>query len=303
MEKNELVEYSKDLATSFNEFSSYELDVLVTLAYAARKQVKDHRNVDITSNVLLELDPKIIKKMVQGNVSTSRIEETLLSIFNTSIKIKKDDWEERRHIFEALKYNKDRSRIIFELKKEYIPLFFNLSSNFTQHELLEFTGLKSRHTKRLYQIVMSYKNLKKWEFIPEDFVKILNTKYRWVDIDTKIIKKASKELAEKTNIKNLEMVRERQGNTITKIILKWDIQQPEIIKEEKLDKKEIKKGVKKVEYIEQKSDENSLSYEELKMIEKIFEVTGIPFPDYQTKDDIPKLRAYIFLYQDKIKGV
>lgn len=298
MEKNELVEYSKDLATSFNEFSSYELDVLVTLAYAARKQVKDHRNVDITSNVLLELDPRIIKKMIQGNVSTSRIEETLLSIFNTSIKIKKDDWEERRHIFEALKYNKDKSRIIFELKKEYIPLFFNLSSNFTQHELLEFTGLKSRHTKRLYQIVMSYKNLKKWEFIPEDFIKILNTKYRWVDIDTKIIKKASKELAEKTNIKNLEMIRERQGNTITKIILKWDIQQPEIIKE---DPKEKKIEPIKEEFKESKED--TLSFEELSLIEKIYEATGIAFPDYKTKEDIPKLRAYILLYQDKVKGV
>lgn len=302
--KNEIVEYSKDFAMSFNKYSSYELDMMVTLAYAARKKIKDHRNVDINSNVLINLDPKIIKKMIQGNVSTARIEETLQNIFNTSIAIKKDNWTVHKHIFETLSYTQDKKEIIFELKKEYIPLFFNLSGNFTQHELLEFTGLKGKHAKRIYQIVMSYKKLKRWEIDPQEFLKILDVTYNWYDIENKIIKKVAKELEEKTNIINFKMERVKTGRSITNIILTWDIAQPEIIKE---DKKEIKSEKEKKEVIQETEEENlenndTLSFEELSLIEKIYQATGIEYPSYRSKEDIPKLRAYILLYQDKVKG-
>ena len=262
--KNEVVEYSKDFATSFNEFGSYELDLIVTLAYAARKKIKDHMNVNINENVNLFLDPKVIKKMVQGNVSTKRVEEALKSIFNTSVQIKKDGYKVHKHIFETLMYTEDKTEIIFELKKEFIPLFFNLSSNFTRHELLEFTGLKGRHAKRLYQIVMSYKNLKSWEFEPDEFLKILNTQYRWVDVDSKIIKKASEELSEKTNIKNLKMERVRSGKFISKIILKWDIAEEKIVDEiEEAEIVEAEIVEDKVKYV--------YNYEELKDIEATLE--------------------------------
>lgn len=230
-EKNEVVEYSKDFAMSFNKYSSYELDMMVTLAYAARKKIRDHKNVDINSNVLINLDPRIIKKMIQGNVSTARIEETLKNIFNTSIAVKKDNWIVHKHIFETLSYSQDKKEIIFELKKDYIPLFFNLSGNFTQHELLEFTGLKGKHAKRIYQIIMSYKKLKKWEIDPQEFLKILDVTYNWYDIEHKIIKKVAKELEEKTIIKNFEMERVKSGRSIIKIILKWDIKEEKIVDE------------------------------------------------------------------------
>lgn len=259
--KNEVVEYSKEFATSFNEFGSYELDLIVTLAYAARKKIKDHMNVNVNENVNLFLEPKVIKKMIQGNVSTKRIEEALKSIFNTSVQIKKDGYKVHKHIFETLTYTEDKTEIIFELKKEFIPLFFNLSNNFTRHELLEFTGLKGRHAKRLYQIVMSYKNLKSWEFAPDEFLKILNTQYRWVDVETKIIKKAAEELEEKTNIKNLKMERVKSGKFITKIILKWDIEQTEVLEKDGTED-EIKEAEKVIP---------KLSLDEAFEVEKIIE--------------------------------
>lgn len=261
--KNEVVEYSKDFATSFNEFGSYELDLIVTLAYAARKKIKDHMNVNTNENVNLFLDPAVIKKMIQGNVSTKRIEEALKSIFNTSVQIKKDGYKVHKHIFETLTYTEDGTEIIFELKKEFIPLFFNLTNNFTRHELLEFTGLKGRHSKRLYQIVMSYKNLKSWEFAPDEFLKMLSTQYRWVDVETKIIKKAAEELAEKTNIKNLRMERIKSGKFITKIILKWDIEQSvEII--DNIDDSKI------VEAEAVEEPKHSYTYDQVVEIEKAF---------------------------------
>ena len=291
--KNEVVEYSKDFATSFNEFGSYELDLIVTLAYAARKKIKDHMNVNTNENVNLFLDPKVIKKMVQGNVSTKRIEEALKNIFNTSVQIKKDGYKLHKHIFETLMYTEDKTEIIFELKKDFIPLFFNLSNNFTRHELLEFTGLKGRHSKRLYQIVMSYKNLKSWEFAPDEFLKILNTQYRWVDVETKIIKKAAEELAEKTNIKNLKMERVRTGKFITKIILSWDIEQMEV-----LDKDGTEAEIKEAEKVE------SLTFEQLEDLEKALEKARKNrfIEPYLTLENVGKLMEN-FPYEQLKKGL
>lgn len=296
--KNEIVEYSKDFAMSFNKYSSYELDMMVTLAYAARKKIKDHRNVDVNSNVLINLDPKIIKKMIQGNVSNARIEETLQNIFNTSIAIKKDNWTVHKHIFETLSYSQDKKEIIFELKKEYIPLFFNLSGNFTQHELLEFTGLKGKHAKRIYQIVMSYKKLKKWEIEPQEFLKILDVTYNWYDIEHKIIKKVSKELEEKTVIKNFMMERVKSGRAITKIILKWDIKDEDNGQVKVLDKDGTEAEIKEAEKVA------SFTFEQLEDLEKALEKAKKNrfIAPYLTLENIGKLTES-FSYEQLKKGL
>lgn len=294
--KNEIVEYSKDFAMSFNKYSSYELDMMVTLAYAARKKIKDHRNVDVNSNVLINLDPRVVKKMIQGNVSNTRIEETLQNIFNTSIAIKKDNWVVHKHIFETLSYSQDKKEIIFELKKEYIPLFFNLSGNFTQHELLEFTGLKGKHAKRIYQIIMSYKKLKKWEIEPQEFLKILDVTYNWYDIEHKIIKKVSKELEAKTIIKNFEMERVKAGRAITKIILKWDIVGEKVVDE--IEAAEIVEA----EIIKDKS--YAYTFEELEELDKTLEKARKNrfIQSYLTDENIEKLLEN-FSYDQLKKGL
>lgn len=249
-----LIEYGNEFALSINTYNAYELDLFLSLLYSARKIVKDHMKISETENLFLQLPYGIISKTLQGSMSLDRIKKSLLKIFNTNIFFKKDDYIEVKHLFETLNYNERMSYVEFELKKEYIHYFFNLTGNFTQHEILEFTSLKGKYTKKIYQIIMAHKLLKKKEYPIELFRKILDipTKYDWTDINDRIILQTKKEF-ENTNIENFDIEKIKEGRKVTKIIMYWDIKEPEIIKEEpnKKPKKEVKKEeIEDIKFVE-----------------------------------------------------
>lgn len=229
--KYEMVEYSKDVATSINEFSAYELDVFLCLVYVSRSML-DHRKVSETENLKLELPASIVKKFLTG-AHNSRVKKAIENIFDTKVYLKDDKYTKVRHLFEGLDYSSDYKTIDFELKKEYIKLFYNLSGNFTQHKIKEFTSLKSRYAKRIYQIIMSYKNLYKWEFDAIEFRKILDIpdSYGWSDIDVKLMRKIKVELQNNTNISDISLIKEKSGRNITKVTLKWKFSNPEVLEE------------------------------------------------------------------------
>ncbi|MGL5918854.1 MAG: replication initiation protein, partial [Cetobacterium sp.] len=91
--------------------------------------------------------------------------------------------------------------------------------------------LKSRYAKRIYQIVMSYKGLYKWEFEAKEFRSILDIpdSYGWPDISLKIIKKISKELRDTTNIEDIFLEKIKNGRNIESVILKWKFKVPELL--------------------------------------------------------------------------
>ena len=275
-----LVEYSKDFATSIGEYSAYELDVLLCLAYAARQAV-DNSNVSTEEDLELELDTSMVKKNLKGNITNKRIEEAILKIFDAKVFFKSEKYKEARHIFNRLTFDDDYKKIIFTLKKEYINLLFNLSGNFTRHEILEFTSLKGKYAKKIYQIIMSYKNIGKWEFKAEEFRKILDCpeKYRWSDIETKSMKNVREELIKNTNIKTVELEKIKSGRTITKVILKWSFDSPEILSP----MEKVFKGMEETKIEEKERPMASVNTapltegeeEVIKMIEKL---TGNPRP-------------------------
>lgn len=229
--KYEMVEYSKDVATSINEFSAYELDVFLCLVYVSRSLL-DHRKVSETENLKLELPASMVKKFLTG-AHNSRVKKAIENIFDTKVYLKDDKYTKVRHLFEGLDYSSDYKTIDFELKKEYIKLFYNLSGNFTQHKIKEFTSLKSRYAKRIYQIIMSYKNLYKWEFDAIEFRKILDIpdSYGWSDIDVKLMRKIKVEFQNNTNISDISLIKEKSGRNITKVTLKWKFSNPEVLEE------------------------------------------------------------------------
>ncbi|MGL4868104.1 MAG: AAA family ATPase [Cetobacterium sp.] len=229
IKKHETVEYSKDIATSINEFSAYELDVFLVLVFVSRSKLR-HDEVSELENLKLEIPSSTLKKLLCGT-HNSRIKKALSNIYDTKIYLKSDKYMKIRHIFESLDYSEDYKNISFELKKEYINLFYNLTGNFTQHKIKEFTSLKSRYAKRIYQIVMSYKGLYKWEFEAKEFRSILDIpdSYGWPDISLKIIKKISKELRDTTNIEDIFLEKIKNGRNIESVILKWKFKVPELL--------------------------------------------------------------------------
>ena len=276
MSKNHgMVEYSKDIATSINEFSAYELDVFLVLVFVSRN-ILNHSQVSEIENLRLELPSSMIKKLLSGT-HNSRIKKALENIYDTKVYLKDDKYTKVRHIFEGLDYSEDCKRISFELKKEYIKLFYNLTGNFTQHKIKEFTSLKSRYAKRIYQLIMSYKGLYKWEFEAKEFRRILDIpdSYGWPDVDLKIIKKTSKELEESTNIKNITIDKIKNGRTIEKVILKWTFKTPEVLEESD--------GEEETKVIENLTDN-----EELKERRKLSEESEIMMKAFDSFNDTIK---------------
>lgn len=267
-DKSSLVEYSKEFATSINEYSAYEMDLILCLAYVARKMIQDHKNVPVNQNLILQLPASNIKKILQGNVTVTRLKKSLINIYNTNVFFREDNFNKVRHIFEGLDFSDDCKEIYFELKKEFIHLFFNLTGNFTRHEILEFTRIKGKYAKKIYQIVMSYRDLKKIEFKAETFRKMLDipTKYRWTDIETKVMDKVREELKDKkTNIKDIQLERIKEGREITKVKLFWEMESPVILEadeEEKEDQREIEEKIIPVEIKEEKALEVTEEIEE-----------------------------------------
>lgn len=229
--KYEMVEYSKDLATSISEYSAYELDVLLCIAYVARQSV-NNRNVDEGEDLEINLDAKLVKQNMKGNVSNKRIADALLKIFDAKVFFKKDKYTKVRHIFKALEFTEEFKEIKFILDKDYIYLLFNLSKNFTQHRILEFTSLKGKYAKKIYQIIMSYKSQGEITMSTSDFRKLLDcpVKYRWSDIEQKAMAKVEEELTTKTNIASIHLEKLKTGKRIEEVTIKWEIVEPEIIK-------------------------------------------------------------------------
>lgn len=254
-DKSSLVEYSKEFATSINEYSAYEMDLILSLAYVARKMIQDHKNVPVNQNLILQLPASNIKKVLQGNVTVTRLKKSLINIYNTNVFFREDNFNKVRHIFEGLDFSDDCKEIYFELKKEFIHLFFNLTGNFTRHEILEFTRIKGKYAKKIYQIVMSYRDLKKIEFKADTFRKMLDIpeKYRWTDIETKVMDKVREELKDKkTNIKDIQLERIKEGREITKVKLFWEMESPVIIEADEEEIEETKGKVEPIEIEEEK---------------------------------------------------
>lgn len=287
----EMVEYSKEFATATAGLDAYELDILLILTYLARQKVHN-MEVDTEKDLEISLSSKELKKILRytGSANPRRIGKVVKKLFDTKYYFKRDKYIVAHHIFEELCFNVDTDEVILKLKKNYINLFFRLSGNFTQHKILEFNSLKGKYAKKLYQIIMSYKNFQSWELDVNIFRVILEIpkSYGWGDID-KCLKPVIREFKEKTEIKNFKIEKIKEGRIISKIKFSWDFKddEEEVIQEEK--KEEIKS-------LNSEIQDSKLTDVEIEVLEWIFNT----FPDKYTKPPIPKTSP---LYVKVMRGI
>lgn len=150
---------------------------------------------------------------------------------------------------------------------------------------------------------MAYKILGEKEYPVDVFRKLLDIpeKYRWTNIDKKIINPAIEEL-KNTNIEKFELEKTKEGKEITKVAFKWKLRTPEIIKDEEKPKKK-KIDVKKEEVEEVKFVEPTelTPEEEEKGIEKLL-ADGLDKSYIATMKKNSKT-MYINMIRNVLKGV
>lgn len=146
-----------------------------------------------------------------------------------------DSWEEFTHID-------------IEVNPHFEYLVNELTANFTAFELAEFIALSGKYTKTLYRLLKQYRTTGKARFEWEEFCKIMDIpeNYRQIDIDTRILKPAIKELSKERNLfdqmrvpfKNLAYEKEKakgtrgRGGKVSGIIFTF---KPENIQMQKLE--------------------------------------------------------------------
>ena len=297
----EMVEYSKDIASAISGLDAYELDVFMILTYLARQKIPNSK-ADIEKDLEVNLSIKELKQIIRRNGSTSnpRIEKAMKNLFDTKYYFRKDKYIVAHHIFEELRLDIDKDDLILKIKKDYIWLFFRLSGNFTQHKILEFNSLKGRYAKRIYQIIMSYKNLKSWEMDATLFRVILEIPktYGWSDVD-KRFSSVVKEFEEKTDIKNFNLVKIKEGKKVVKVRFEWDFEndskKTDVPEEEIQGIEEVKEQpIAQEKNIETTKGDSLTDYEE-EVLEWIFQT----YPQYKR----PPFKKDHPLYTKVMRGI
>lgn len=292
----QMVEYSNKFSTATSGFNAYELDVFLILIYLARQKIPN-ASVNPDEELVIDLSLKELKNIlrINGNPSHQRIESAVKNIFNATFffKDKSNAFIEHRHLFERLQIYIEKDILNLTIKKEYVNLFFNLTGNFTQHSIMTFNSLKGRYSKRLYQIIMAYKKLRNFQADVDIFRTMLEFPrgYRWADIE-KVFNPAKKEIEEKTEIKEFNIVKIKEGRKITKVELKWIFKDDEPENHEEI-KEEKEPEILAPEKTEPEREE--LTEEEKAMIDYIEEVTGKRRPPIKESSPLYVLmmRGYI----------
>lgn len=270
----QMVEYSNHITTATAGFSAYELDVFLIAIYMAKQKIpRALANKD--DDLVVSLSIKELKSILRenGNSSPKRIKEALTGVFDAKFFFKKDKYLVHQHLFKEMQIHTEKDEVNFVIKKEYKDLFFNLTGNFTQHSILLFSSLKSRYAKRLYQIIMGYRYIG-FETDADIFRTALEIpkSYQWVEIE-RILKPAVKELKEKTEVENFEMIKIKTGRKVTRIKLDWSFKGEHEEEIEENPEMTIEEPV--LNHEEKEAEPLKLTPEEEEMLEWIFENTNI----------------------------
>ena len=283
--KYKMVEYSNEFSTATTGFSAYDLDVFLVLTYLARQKIPN-ASVNLDEKFSISLSLKEVKQILRntGNANQKRIEKSIQNLFDAKFFFKRDKYIQYHHLFDDMKVHTERDEIFLTIRKEYVKLFFNLTGNFTQHSILEFNSLRGRYSKRLYQIIMAYKELKSLILDATIFRTMLEIPkaYNWTDVE-RTFKNSIEELHNKTEIKNFEFVRIKEGRKITKIELKWDLHKTkEILTEDSFIKTDVHIKKEDESKKEVKQEINQLSNKPLEEHEEeVLEWLFNLYPEYK----------------------
>lgn len=121
-----------------------------------------------------------------------------------------------------------------------IPFFRELKKEFTQYSLKEFLSLKSKYSKRLYQLLKQYQSIKHRTISINSLKEFLDCNTKSYDkasnFDKRVLINARKEINENTSL-NIEYEKIKSGKEISDIKFYIDV------KDTKCDKKETRKEI------------------------------------------------------------
>lgn len=191
---NEVVRYHNGLNQyGLRGFTPVEMD----LFWAVCSKMKNKGTQVSTFNF------SFFKEIINSNERGPKFYDPLKSLADKLLRLnyvyEDEDVFDMIMLFQQFRVEKKAKTVTIQVSSRFEFVLNQIGDNFTRFELENMTRLKSSYTKELYRHLMQFKNKDKkgvWHVRMDDFREKLAIpdSYRMSDIDSRILKKAKKEL-------------------------------------------------------------------------------------------------------------
>ncbi len=228
---NDVVVHHNYLNESIFNFSELELNLFIVILYKMRNYYKTKEFVeDEEGNVKREIDyvvfdAKEIKSMMQmKDRSFKAFEKIITGLQDRTISLKTANGYIRIKAFPTLIFNEVDKKIEIDINKRILPLFMELTEQFTQYSLKEFLSLNSKHSKRMYQLLKQYEKIGERTLSIEDLKKFLeiegNKSYnRFYNLEKRVLETTRNDINSLTTL-SIEYEKEKQGKEVVAVTFK-----------------------------------------------------------------------------------
>lgn len=122
-------------------------------------------------------------------------------------------------LFTKFRINPKQQYVEISVQPELEYILNDLSSEFTQFELKEFTSLSSSYSKTMYRLLKQFKNSGYYTVKIDEFKELLDIpqSYRMTHITQKILKPISKELSQYFEPFEIKKIKAKKGNRIDRL--------------------------------------------------------------------------------------
>ena len=165
MKKNkELVVHHNNLTESIYNFNELELNLFVVIICKMRNE----------SENIVKFEANEIKTLINSkNRSYSRFEKVIHGLQDRTIELKTESGYKRVKPFPTLDFDLKNKTVEVEMNSKLIPQFRELKERFTKYLLADFLNLKSKYSKRIFQLLKQYESIGKRDISIEDLKRFL----------------------------------------------------------------------------------------------------------------------------------
>lgn len=213
---NELtVKYKNDLNTiPMRSFNRAELDLFFSIC--AKMKNKQLQVVELSFDDLKSISrysAKDKKRFIQDVRSVNR------KLLKLNYSIENKDMIADFNLFNTFKIYPNENKLEVSINSDFSYILNELSNEFTQFELQEFTSLKSSYSKTVYRLLKQFKSTGFYTVKIDEFKKLLDipASYKMSDIDKKVFSPIKKELSAYFEPFEIKKIKAKKGNRIDRL--------------------------------------------------------------------------------------
>lgn len=213
---NELtVKYKNELNTiPMRSFNKAEMDLFFSIC--AKMKNKGSEVVEFSFSDLRKLSrysAKDKKRFIQDVRSVNR------KLLKLNYSIENDEIISDFNLFNTFTIYPNQNKVVVSVNKEFSFILNELTNEFTQFELQEFTGLSSSYSKTMYRLLKQFKSTGYYTVKVDDFRKSLDipSSYRMSDINRQILTPIQRELGAYFEPFEIKKIKASRGNKIDRL--------------------------------------------------------------------------------------